>query len=86
MACIVTLPCYQGRGFGRFLIEFSYALSNREGLIGSPERPLSDLGKVAYHNYWLYKIFDFFSERYKSEDDCKDKISLNGLDFNLKIF
>nr|CAD2195949.1 unnamed protein product [Meloidogyne enterolobii] len=78
LACIVTLPCYQGRGFGRFLIEFSYALSKREGLIGSPERPLSDLGKFAYHNYWLYKIFDFFCERYKNEedDDFKDKISL----------
>nr|CAD2167110.1 unnamed protein product [Meloidogyne enterolobii] len=77
LACIVTLPCYQGRGFGRFLIEFSYALSKREGLIGSPERPLSDLGKFAYHNYWLYKIFDFFCERYINEDDdFKDKISL----------
>lgn len=82
MACIVTLPCYQGRGFGRFLIEFSYALSKREGLIGSPERPLSDLGKFAYHNYWLYKIFDFFCERYINEDDdFKDKISLIGLLF-----
>uniref|UniRef100_A0A1I8BMJ3 histone acetyltransferase n=1 Tax=Meloidogyne hapla TaxID=6305 RepID=A0A1I8BMJ3_MELHA len=77
LACIVTLPCYQGRGFGRFLIEFSYALSKREGLMGSPERPLSDLGKFAYHSYWLYKIFDFFCDRYKNEDDCKDKISLN---------
>uniref|UniRef100_A0A914MJL7 histone acetyltransferase n=1 Tax=Meloidogyne incognita TaxID=6306 RepID=A0A914MJL7_MELIC len=78
LACIVTLPCYQGRGFGRFLIEFSYALSKREGLVGSPERPLSDLGKFAYHNYWIYKIFDFFCERYKNEedDDFKDKISL----------
>ncbi|KAF7634356.1 Histone acetyltransferase [Meloidogyne graminicola] len=77
LACIVTLPCYQGRGFGRFLIEFSYALSKREGLIGSPERPLSDLGKIAYHNYWLYKLFDFFCERYNVKDEVLNKISLN---------
>ncbi len=23
LSCIVTLPCYQNRGFGRFLIDFS---------------------------------------------------------------
>ncbi|KAL3076884.1 hypothetical protein niasHT_039664 [Heterodera trifolii] len=59
LACIVTLPCYQGMGFGRFLIEFSYLLSRRENLIGSPERPLSDLGRISYHSYWLSAIYQF---------------------------
>uniref|UniRef100_A0A914IAR0 histone acetyltransferase n=1 Tax=Globodera rostochiensis TaxID=31243 RepID=A0A914IAR0_GLORO len=59
LACIVTLPCYQGMGFGRFLIEFSYLLSRRENLIGSPERPLSELGKITYHSYWLSVIYEF---------------------------
>ena len=30
LACILTLPCYQKQGIGKFMIEFSYALSKRE--------------------------------------------------------
>jgi GNAT superfamily N-acetyltransferase len=57
LACIVTLPCFQGRGLGRFLIDASYAIGYRKGIVGSPERPLSDLGRAAYDRFWAEKVW-----------------------------
>ncbi|KAI9486530.1 MAG: acyl-CoA N-acyltransferase [Benjaminiella poitrasii] len=56
LACIMTLPSHQRRGYGRLLIELSYELSKQEGKIGSPEKPLSPLGYMSYRAYWSSAI------------------------------
>ncbi|KAI1292153.1 Histone acetyltransferase KAT6A [Halotydeus destructor] len=56
VSCIMTLPIYQRHGYGRFLIEFSYLLSRKEGMAGTPEKPLSDLGKLSYESFWKENV------------------------------
>ncbi|KAK7197999.1 histone acetyltransferase [Novymonas esmeraldas] len=69
LACIATLPCFAQRTnrqrsaappvprhLGQFMISVSYELAYRRKQIGTPEKPLSDLGAVAYQHWWRRAI------------------------------
>lgn len=65
LACILTFPPYQRKGYGKFLISVSYELTKRENKTGSPEKPLSDLGKISYRSYWAFTILKFLEAHYE---------------------
>jgi histone acetyltransferase MYST1 len=56
LACILVLPPFQGSGYSKVLISLSYALSRAGGELGTPEKPLSDLGRVSYLKYWQWAV------------------------------
>jgi len=58
LACILCFPQFQKSGYGKFIISTSYELTKREGKTGSPEKPLSDLGKMAYRSYWTHVLMN----------------------------
>ncbi|RCI12701.1 hypothetical protein L249_1258 [Ophiocordyceps polyrhachis-furcata BCC 54312] len=56
LACILIFPPWQRKGLGSLLMGASYEISRREGVIGGPEKPISDLGRRGYRRYWASEI------------------------------
>jgi hypothetical protein len=77
LACILTFPQYQRRGFGNFLISFSYELSKKEEKVGSPEKPISDLGQISYTAYWCRAVLEEL--RHITKDPAMTQVSIMDL-------
>ncbi|KAL6721210.1 SAS complex subunit [Lecanora helva] len=56
LACILVFPPWQRKGFGKILMGVSYELSRREKRIGGPEKPLSELGRIGYMQFWTARV------------------------------
>lgn len=76
LACILTFPQYQKHGYGKFIISLSYELSKRENTTGSPEKPLSDLGKISYRSYWTHVLLNLLAKHDPNEDISIKDISM----------
>lgn len=85
VACILTLPQFQRKGYGRLLIQFSYELSKKENKLGSPEKPLSDLGLLSYRQYWTENLVELLLEYNASDetvsiDQLANRLAMTALD------
>lgn len=83
VSCILTLPPYQRKGYGRLLIDFSYMLTKVEQKVGSPEKPLSDLGLISYRSYWKSVVLEYL-HRYGGKEisirDLSQETAINSYD------
>uniref|UniRef100_A0A8C5HKT8 Histone acetyltransferase n=1 Tax=Gouania willdenowi TaxID=441366 RepID=A0A8C5HKT8_GOUWI len=72
VSCILTMPQYMRQGYGKMLIDFSYLLSKVEEKVGSPERPLSDLGLISYRSYWKEVLLRYLNDFQGKEISIKE--------------
>ncbi|XP_077354795.1 histone acetyltransferase KAT7-like isoform X2 [Festucalex cinctus] len=72
VSCILTMPQYMRQGYGKMLIDFSYLLSKVEEKVGSPERPLSDLGLISYRSYWKEVLLCYLNNFQGKEISIKE--------------
>ena len=57
------MPCLASPG---------YLLTKREGKVGSPEKPLSDLGLISYRSYWQSVILEYLCNYKGSSISIRD--------------
>lgn len=59
-----------------------YLLSKEEGQPGTPEKPLSDLGRVSYHAYWKSVILEYLYDHKDKPFTFEDIAHTTGMHMN----
>ncbi|KAI2624521.1 acyl-CoA N-acyltransferase [Xylaria nigripes] len=62
LACILVFPPWQQKGLGALLMGVSYEISRREGILGGPEKPISELGRKGYKRFWAGEVVRWILE------------------------
>lgn len=86
LACITVFPPFQKRGLGRLLISYSYYLSKKARLLGTPERPLSEHGAASYLSYWCSVIADYILERRTDFGQEPSRVSIQDISHDTYIW
>ena len=61
LACILTLPPYQRKGYGKLLIAFSYELSKKKGK-SERRRGLCPISVSVYRGYWTRELLALLAD------------------------
>ncbi|KAI2470752.1 acyl-CoA N-acyltransferase [Annulohypoxylon bovei var. microspora] len=85
LACILVFPPWQRKGLGALLMGVSYEISRREGILGGPEKPISELGRKGYKRYWAGEIARWLLELDFSKAEEKDGEAEEGEDGESKL-
>ncbi|KFD71376.1 hypothetical protein M514_07142 [Trichuris suis] len=78
LSCLLVMPLFMRKGYGRLLIDFSYYISRLRNLPGTPERPFSYSGVSAYRHYWSDVICQYL-ETEDGELSVKDMEKRTGV-------
>lgn len=64
-----------------FYINFipGYLLSKEEGQPGTPEKPLSDLGRVSYHAYWKSVVLEYLNDHRNGQLSIEEMSRFTGM-------
>lgn len=81
----VGLGCKNGRIYTwkdtNINVDFlsGYLLSKEEGQPGTPEKPLSDLGRVSYHAYWKSVVLEYLNEHRTGQLSIEEMSQFTGM-------
>ena len=84
----VVCPQFRVEPLNFFLQNLGYLLNRKEGKPGTPERPLSALGKITYMSYWKDSILEFLSHHDKPDVSVygKDAMNLHNYNYQMHLF
>lgn len=79
LACILIFPPYQHRQLGKLLMGISYKFSAWEwedGVIGGPEKPISEMGMRSYTRFWQERVSRFLLKGPEAESQMRSNPEL----------